>query len=146
MGVEVFQENLNDLVVESGKSLRQLERESGVTAVQFSRYLRGAIPTITVTIKIADYFGCSLDFLFGLTDCKMQQAHTQVVFDVSKFIANYEALLKANNTTNYKLMPAGGFDESVIRHWKRGATPRLDIVYYIAKSLNGSIDELIGLA
>ena len=36
------------------------------------------------------------------------------------------------------------FDESIIRHWKSGSIPRLDIIYYIAKNLNGSIDDLIG--
>ena len=36
------------------------------------------------------------------------------------------------------------FDESIVRHWKSGSIPRLDIIYYIAKNLNGSIDDLIG--
>ena len=36
------------------------------------------------------------------------------------------------------------FDESIIRHWRAGTTPRLDIVFVIAKDLGGSMDELIG--
>ena len=41
-------------------------------------------------------------------------------------------------------MKDSNYDESIIRHWKVGSVPRLDIIYYIAKNLGGSIDELIG--
>lgn len=37
-----------------------------------------------------------------------------------------------------------GYDESIIRHWKSGSIPRLDIIYSIAKNLGGLIDNLIG--
>lgn len=57
---------------------------------------------------------------------------------------NYQKLLKENNVTHYKFMKTSSFDESIIRHWKSGSTPRLDVIYYIAKNLNGSIDDLIG--
>ena len=65
-------------------------------------------------------------------------------YDISNFINNYKKLLKENNITHYKFMQSSEFDESIIRHWLSGPTPRLDIVYYIAKNLGGSIDELVG--
>lgn len=138
--MKIFVENLNDLIMESGKSLRQLEKESGVSAMQYSRYLKGSIPTIDITLKIARYFDVSLDYLFGLSDKKVTTKHN---FEMSNFLDNYNKLLKENNTTHYKFMKDSPFDESIIRHWKNGSTPRLDVVYYIAKNLNGSIDDLI---
>lgn len=41
-------------------------------------------------------------------------------------------------------MKASEYDERIIRCWKSGSIPRLDIIYSIAKNLDGSIDNLIG--
>ena len=142
--MEVFIENLRDLIAEKNKSLRQLAVESNVPAMQFSRYLNDSIPTIETTLKIAKYFECSLDYLFGLSSSKETNKYKTYDYDISKFLANYDKLLKQNNTTHYKFMKASGYDESIIRHWKSGSIPRLDIIYYIAKNLGGSMDNLIG--
>ena len=142
--MEVFIENLRDLITETNKSLRQLAVDSGVPAMQFSRYLNGSLPTIETTLKIAKYFECSLDYLFGLSSSKETNKYTTYDYDISKFLANYDKLLKQNNTTHYKFMKASGYDESIIRHWKSGSIPRLDIIYYIAKNLGSSMDNLIG--
>lgn len=142
--MDIFIENLKDLIVTSNKSLRQLALESGVTAMQYSRYLKGSIPTIDVTMKIAKYFDCSLDYLFGLSNTMKSKKYTTYNYDISQFLANYEKLLNQNNLTHYKFMKTIGYDESIIRHWKSGSIPRLDIIYYIAKNLGGSMDNLIG--
>ena len=142
--MEVFIENLRDLITETNKSLRQLAVESNVPAMQFSRYLNGSIPTIETTLKIAKYFECSLDYLFGLSNDKETNKYKTYDYDISKFLGNYDKLLKQNNITHYKFMKSSGYDESVIRHWKSGSIPRLDIIYSIAKNLGGSMDNLIG--
>lgn len=142
--MEDFSEILKELISETKMSLRQLMLESGVTAMQYSRYLKGCIPTIDITIKIAKYFNCSLDYLFGLSSNKVNKKYKTYNYDISKFITNYQKLLKQNNLTHFIFIRTGGYDESIIRHWKRGSIPRLDVVYFIAKNLSGSIDELIG--
>lgn len=70
--------------------------------------------------------------------------YTTYNYDISQFLANYEKLLNQNNLTHYKFMKTIGYDESIIRHWKSGSITRLDIIYYIAKNLGGSMDNLIG--
>ena len=138
-----FIEILKDLVDETGLSLRQLSKEIGVSVMQLSRYLRGSIPTIDATLKIAVYFNCSLDYLFGISQEKEEGKYKTTDYDISKFLHNYQKLLKENNLSNYKFMKDSDFDESVIRHWQAGAKPRLNIVYHIALNLGGSIDKLI---
>ncbi len=142
--MENFKEILKDLIQESGLSLRSLEKASGVSAMQYSRYLKGSIPTINVVLKIAKYFNCSLDYLFGLDDNRNPNKYKNFNFKIDKFINNYQMLLKANNISHYKFAQNNNFNESIIRHWKAGKTPRLDIIYTIATKLGGSIDELIG--
>ena len=65
---------------------------------------------------------------------------------MTKFLERYQKLLAENNTTHYKLMKGSQFDESILRHWKKGSTPRLDVLYFIAKTLNNSLDYLVGLS
>ena len=142
--MEIFAENLKDLIAESGLSLRRLADKSGVAVMQYSRYLNGSIPTIDIVMKIAKFFDCSLDYLFGLSEDKNYKKFKTYNYDITKFLKNYQQLLAQNNISNYKFMKNSDFDESVIRHWKAGAIPRLDVIYYIAKNLGGSIDELIG--
>lgn len=142
--MDSFRDILSDLVANTGLSLRQLAKESDVTAIQYSRYLRGSIPTVQITMKIAKYFDCSLDYLFGLDENKNKKKYATWEYDISGFVDRYQQLLKANNITNFQFAKKSFFDESIIRHWKSGVTPRLDVVYYIAKDLGGSIDELLG--
>lgn len=139
-----FVDSLNDLISGTNKSLRQLSKESSVSTMQYSRYLNGSIPTIDISLKIAEYFQCTLDYMFGLSDEKKSLKYTSYKYDISKFLTNYEKLLAQNNMSHYKFIKNSPFDESIIRHWKQGSIPRMDIIYYIAKNLNGSIDDLIG--
>lgn len=126
--MEVFAENLKDLIIQSSLSLRQLEKESNVSAMQYSRYLKGSVPTIDITMKIAKYFHCSLDYLFGISNIRNDNRYSSYEYDLSKFVANYEKLLEENNITHYKFMKSSNYDESIIRHWKAGSTPRLDFI------------------
>lgn len=142
--MDTFIDNLKDLIDETGLSLRQLAKKSGVSAMQYSRYLNGSIPTIDTTLKIAKYFNCSLDYLFGLSEDKNNKRYKTYDYNFSCFLDNYRKLLDENKISHYKFMKNSNYDESIIRHWKAGSIPRLDIIYYIAKNLGGSIDELIG--
>lgn len=142
--MEDFKEILNELVSKTGLSLRDLAKVSGVSAMQYSRYLRGYIPTIKVTLKIAKYFDCSVDYLFGLDNKINNQKYKTYYYDISNFVCKYKKLLKANNTSNFKFAQHVFFDESALRRWEKGAEPRLDIIFTIAKELGGSMDDLIG--
>ena len=69
---------------------------------------------------------------------------TIIQADREKSFEDNQKLLDENKISHYKFMKDSNYDESIIRHWKAGSVPRLDIIYYIAKNLGGSIDELIG--
>ena len=142
--MEIFAENLRDFILKTGKSLRKISQESGVSAMQYSRYQNGSIPTIDITLKIAKYFNCTLDYLFGLCDNNNFSKYKTYDYNISIFLVRYKQLLAENNISHYKFMKTSEFDESVIRHWENGSKPRLDIIYYIAKNLSGSMDDLIG--
>lgn len=140
--MEKFSDILKDLIYEKGLSLRKLSKESDVSAVQYSKYLRGAYPTIEVAMRIVKYFNCSLDYLFGLSDKREGGERDKV--DMSKFIPRYLDLLKQNNITHWKFAKQYNLSESCLRHWKYGEIPKIESLIIIAKNLSSSIDYLIG--
>jgi len=142
--MDLFRENLRDLIDDTNLSLRQLEKVSGVSAMQYSRYLRDSIPTIDVVLRIAKFFNCSIDFLFGLDNSRNINQYKTYEYDISKFLPRYMKLLEENNISHYKFSLNQPFNESILRHWQAGRTPRLDIVYIIANCFGSSMDYLIG--
>jgi len=112
--------------------------------MQYSRYLRDSIPTIEVVLRIAKFFDCSIDYLFGLDDSKKLKQYKTYNYDISKFLPRYLELLKENNISHYKFSLNQPFNESILRHWQAGRIPRLDILYIIANHFGSSIDYLIG--
>lgn len=140
--MDKFSEILKDLIDEKGLSLRGLSKESGVSAVQYSRYLKGVYPTVLVATKIADYFGVSLDYLFGLTDNVSCKQYTKP--NLSLFLPRYIEALKRSNITHWKLSQKTELSESALRHWKSGDTPRMENLVIIALNLSSSLDYLVG--
>lgn len=137
-----FADNLKELILEKGISLRELEKQCGIPSSQLSRYLKSTIPTLVVAERICNYFNCSLDFLFGLSAQKSARNYKK--YDLSKFIDRYEEVLSQNNITHYKFAQKYNFSEACLRHWKKGQVPKLDIVAVIAENLGTSIDYLLG--
>lgn len=143
--LETFSEILNDLVIDSGLSLRQIGINSGIDSAQYSRYLHGSYPSIPVALRIALYFDCTLDYLFGVEEKKGTGKYKTAEYDIPTFLKNYQELLRLNKTTHYQLAKKHGFSEAVIRGWKYyGKQPSMEMLVLIANELSGSIDELIG--
>ncbi len=137
-----FAEILGDLIDDKGLSLRALGKETKVSASLYSSYLRGRIPTVAVAVRIANYFDCSLDYLFGLSN-KIKPYFFKD-YDVSLFLPRYRALLEENNITHWKFCQNLRLNESVIRKWEKGQEPRFERLIIIAENLGASLDYLVG--
>ena len=64
--ITLFSGILNDLIKEKGISLRKIEAEINIDHSTFSRWLHGqTLPQADYLWLLADYFGCTLDYLLG---------------------------------------------------------------------------------
>ena len=140
--MDKFADILRDLIDDKELSLRKLAKESKVSAIQYSKYLRGSYPTIDVAVRIANYFECTLDYLFGISD--NNKKFKQESYDISKFLPRYLNLLKEHNTTHWKFAKSINISESCLRHWQYGDKPKIETLIHIAMNLSCSIDYLIG--
>ena len=67
--IDIFADNLRDLMSERGFSQRELERESGINHASISRYLKKErIPTVKALINLAFTLECDLDELVPTYD------------------------------------------------------------------------------
>lgn len=141
--IKRFTENLISLFEESGLNQKELSKNIGINQSQISRYLKGILPDVKTIVKICDFFGCSIDFITGLSDNFNYKASTKG-FDNLSFYPYYAELLKQNKLTHYQLAKKGVVCETSLRLWKRGTLPNFDVLINIAFELGGSIDKLLG--
>ena len=65
---EPFRKNLKVLINNRGMNQADMAAELGMSTAALSRYLNGVrSPDLEYVIKIANYFGISVDWLLGLT-------------------------------------------------------------------------------
>lgn len=137
-----FADILKDLIEDKGLSLRKLATESGVSAVQYGKYLKGAYPKLFVAERIAKYFNVSFDYLFGITDNNQAREYKNI--DMSVFLERYEQCRNTAGISHWKLCQKTDLSESALRHWQYGDTPSIESLIIIANNLPTSIDYLIG--
>ncbi len=142
--MENFSEILKDFIIDKELSIRKIAKESGVSASQYGKYLDKAYPTIPVAVKIANYFDCSLDFLFGISEKRNHEKYICKEYNMGVFLQRYSELLKHNKVSHWKFCKENGLSESNIRHWRSGHSPKIENLVFIAYNLSGSLDYLLG--
>lgn len=61
-----YGEILKEHRIERGKTLREVERDTGISNANLSRWESGKVlPNIDFCAKLADYYGISIDELIG---------------------------------------------------------------------------------
>ena len=58
-----FKTTLNSLMEQRGHSLGSLAKETGISKSSLHGYLQGAEPSLTNMMKLARFYGVSLDYL-----------------------------------------------------------------------------------
>lgn len=66
---EIFAERLKGLIEEKNKNFSILEKDTQIHHTTLSQYVRcKRAPQIEQLCILADYFGCTVDYLLGRTD------------------------------------------------------------------------------
>lgn len=62
--IDIFADNLRDLIIESGYSISEISREIGINKSILSRYLRKErIPSIDVLVNLSIFLLCDIEDL-----------------------------------------------------------------------------------
>ena len=142
MGLENFPEVLKELIVENLANLTEVSQELECGESTLSRYTSGlALPTLEMTVRLADYFSVTCDYLLGLNEENAADRFKRC----PPFGKRFDEVLKHFKVSRYRLTQTTGIAESVMRYWVQGKTePTITNVVKIAQALGCTVDFLIG--
>lgn len=136
-----FRERLAELMEERSINTIALSKEIGYSNSVISRWLKKEIYPKLQTIKIlADYFGCSVDYLAGRSEIFVGESSA----GNADFVEQVQFLLKEKRVSAYKAAKIISIDRSLFSKWKTGQAPTLIMLIKLADYFNCSIDFLIG--
>lgn len=138
-----FSEIFKELCIENNTNPKQIARNLKIEDSTLYKYLSGTLPRVKNAVLLANYFNCSLNYLFGIDDIP-NAVNFKKTFNLKLFFPRYEKLLKENNKTHFAFCKTAGLNFSNLYYWKHGRVPYFDILEKIARNLNCSIDYLVG--
>ena len=135
-----FQERLKELLEENSLNRLQLAKAISVSSTTINGYFNNNYyPQIEIAIKMASYFNCSLDYLFGLSEEKINNDKSN-----NSFITNFHNLIKLNKLSIAGTLKALQMSEYNYYRWKKGMFPKTSNLIEIAQFFDVSIDFLVG--
>lgn len=124
----------------------QLEIALGLSNGCINKWTTGSQrPNIDALVKIADYFGVTVDYLLGReTDIASNNyAHNTTPQD-PLVVDRILSLMAEKNLTCYRVAKDCHFDQTVFTQWKKGRQqPSRDLLIKLAKYFNVSLDDLL---
>lgn len=111
-----IKQTLEEILLQKNCSCRFLSKTIGISENTLSKIMHGGIPSIETAVKIANFYGCDLEYLFSLTD-KKNSPQKPLEVDRAGFYARYLAFLSENRISHYRLCMELGL--SPTHSWKK---------------------------
>lgn len=142
INLTVIVERIKELMFDHNKTVNDLSSDLNIEASLIYRCLRGEglLQTIYL-LKIADYFSCSLDFLFGLED-ELYSIH---LLQYPPFGDRLIQIYNEKGLTEYRVMKDTKISRARLHDWRcnlRLPTPENLII--LAKYFDFSLDYIVG--
>ena len=137
-----FQNRFQELVAERGGNRTQIAADMNITYVLFSKaYNYGILPRPIVLVRIADYFGVSMDLLLGKTEeNSFVPARERVTF-----AQRLEQLRQKKQVSVYRVAEQTHIHRNNIAGWlNKGYLPSLEDLETLADYFGVSLDCLLG--
>ncbi len=142
LNLSIFAERLDSLLFDAKLNPPAFAKILGCGRATINRYLSGTkMPTVEMTVRMADYFQVSTDFLLGLEE----ENHAKFFCPYIPFRERLPQLCKKFNITKYQLQKKTKIPESAIYNWQAGRTnPTIESVVRIAEALQCTVDCVLG--
>lgn len=138
-----FAENLGELMSEKNDmTSKALAEALSLPAPTISRYRRGKhMPSVKNLVLIADYFGCSTDYLLG-----RKEEFSPLRFRACPpFPEQLVRLVRFSGLSGYAFYRKAEISESSFFEWKNGSSmPDLESIVRIADTFEWRVDFVLG--
>jgi len=136
-----FSERLSELMFESNITVDQLSAALGVSKSTVCRWRLGKRNiSLQYALRLAEYFNCSLDFLVGRADSKLDFTPQPY----PPFYKRLRAVMKESGITWYRIVKDGIVSDNNLSTWKGGTSPYLQSVINLADYFGYTLDYFIG--
>ncbi len=137
----LFGERVEELLFETDENNQELAEAVGVHVTTVQRWRRGeTYPSLPILLAVADHFHCSLDFLAGRTEVKLDYIPQKC----PSFYDRFRIVLDKKEETRYHLTRETKIKDSYFTTWKKGVHPNLVSLVALAEYLEISVDYLVG--
>lgn len=113
-----------------------------LSVISIHRWLKGDYSLLLPTaVKIANFFNCSLDYLFGRSD----DFSTNIYIECPSFDIQFKKVLEEQKISQYKLTKSKLISGGNIDNWlNKKQTPHIESIIKLADYLNVTMDYLVG--
>lgn len=138
-----FTEVLDDLMKEKNLNATQLAQYLGCTKTTICRYKKGTrFPSLFSFIRIADFFKCPTDFLYGIVD---DYNHLQTYKTCPPFSERIRFLLDYLKVTKKQFCIQTNISETSFFLWlDNNGNPTVENIHKIAETFDLTIDFVLG--
>ena len=135
-----FRERLEELLIERNLSKNQLSKIINVRPdTIYGYYRKNLMPEISIAIRIANLFNCSLDYLFGQSDSLNNNDSNELSFSET-----VKKLIKDNSKSIENTMKELNISDRTYYRWKSGESkPSTSLIVVLAQYFDVSIDYLV---
>ncbi|GHU97849.1 hypothetical protein FACS1894211_00480 [Clostridia bacterium] len=136
-----FSERLAELLFENNLTMEQLGRAIGTTDSTVCGW-KNAKQNISLSnaLKLADYFHCSLEFLTGRSETKIDYLPRAC----PPFYDRLRQVMAECKITRYRIVKEKTVSENNLYSWKKGGDPFLQSVVDLADYFGCTLDYFLG--
>lgn len=140
--LSIFAERLGEYIEEAGLSETALANKIGRSRATVSGIVNASHrPSTATVIALAEYFGCSVDYLLGIEEIPREGGFV----GVSSFAERLRKCLKESGKTEYRLKTDLHVSGSLTYRWLHGnVLPNVESLKKLRKFFSCSIDYLLG--
>ncbi len=139
---EIFSDILKEYMQLNDLTVNVFSQRIKVSESLVGYWLQGRyFPGLPNALKVADLLGCSLDYLFGLSDVPTYRPGCANVDFADRFLL----LLTQHRISKNRLAHACGISSSLLSKWLlRKSLPKIESLIKLANYFNCSLDYLVG--
>lgn len=137
-----FAERLEELMFYAGVNGLELSENTGIDESNIYKYLNAVwLPSCAAAVKLADYFECTLDFLFARDSMNKAMQFAKC----PPFPARLKEVIAESGMTKKQFIEKCGVSEAVFYRWLNGKRqPTADSIARLAEGIGHSMDYIVG--
>ncbi len=138
-----FSERLKELMCDKNINAPALAKAVDTDRTNITRYMRGErLPQFLTFMALIKFFGCSADYLLGLTE---YQKDGNKYFDVQPFDISLKNAFAKSGKSQYGLVKQQKISASLVFDWLTGKRlPSMENLVKLSEYFEVSVDYLLG--